>query len=66
MSFMACEKERVMPVNFDNQDEQYNGDCGFDDFENGTKESIDGDVPNGFGSVTDPDEDQDFDGAALA
>ena len=66
MSFMACEKERVMPVNFDNQDEQYNGDCGFDDFENGTKGSIDGDVPNGFGSVTDPDEDQDFDGAALA
>jgi len=62
MTFIACEKERIMPVNFDNQGEQCEGVCGFDDFENGNKSSLNGDTTTDFDSVTDPDEDEDFDG----
>ena len=62
MTFIACEKERIVPVNFDNQGEQCEGVCGFDDFENGNKSSLNGDTTTDFDSVTDPDEDEDFDG----
>jgi hypothetical protein len=62
MTFIACEKERIMPVQFDYQSEQENGDCGFDNFENGIKGSSDGNISSDFDSVTDPDEDDDFDG----
>lgn len=51
-----------MPVNFDNQNEQCDGICDFGDFESGDKSSLDGDLSTDFGSVTDPDEDEDFDG----
>ena len=61
MTFIACEKERVLPVNFDNQGEQCDGVCSFEDFESGNKSSSDENSVD-FDSVTDPDEDEDFDG----
>ena len=60
MTFMACEKERILPVNFDYQGEQYDGDCGFDDDESLNRGSDD--LPSNLDTVTDPDEDEDFDG----
>lgn len=63
MSFVACEKERIMPVSLENQAEQCEGICGFDDFENGNKSSLDDGYSIDLDTVTDPDEDEDFDGA---
>lgn len=65
MTFVACEKERILPIGLEDNNEQCDEICGFDDFENlgdGTKSS--GDAGDGSleDAVTDPDEDEDFEG----
>lgn len=67
MTFVACKKERIMPVSLENQmifgDHECDGDFDFDD---SSVKSSNGDFHEGedivVDSVTDPDEDEDFDG----
>jgi hypothetical protein len=64
----ACQKERILPVGSEDQNEQCNVICGFEDYEgvedgDGTKSSSgNGDVSTDIDNVTDPDEDEDFEG----
>lgn len=63
MTFFACEKARIVPVGLEDQDEQCDFVCGFEDVGDGTKSTGSGeDDSTDFDSVTDPDEDEDFEG----
>jgi len=66
ITFVACEKERVMPVSLENQIDFDALDCGGDyDYDDSSVKSAGGDNHGDdvvIDSVTDPDEDEDFDG----
>ena len=81
MTFFACQKERILPISLENQEEQSDIVSGFEDLGDGTKSSgdagdgstgIDG-VSNGDDEddiddedkVTDPDDDEDFESEDL-
>ena len=65
MTFVACEKERIMPVALENQMNFDDLECDEDfDFDDSSVKSSNGDNHGDIiiDSVTDPDEDEDFDG----